>query len=60
MAALGWVLIAVGLLLGGLLGGWFWFRWAPVPRVLDEPFAPARWWLIAVHVGFICAGLVVS
>jgi hypothetical protein len=60
VADFGWILIAVGLLLGGVLGGWFWFRWAPVPAALDYPFAPARWGLIAIHVGLICVGLVLA
>lgn len=60
LADLGWILIAGGLALGGLMGGWFWFRWMPVPASLDAPFAPARWGLIAVHVGLICLGLVLA
>jgi hypothetical protein len=58
--ALGWSLIAVGLLLGGVMGGWFWFRWAPVPAALDDPFSPARWALIALHVGGLGAGFVLA
>ena len=57
-ARIGWVLIAAGLALGGVIGGWFWFRWAPVPVALHDPFAPARWVLIAIHVVLISAGLV--
>ena len=60
MADLGWMLIAAGLLLGGMLGGWLWFRWLPVPVALDPPFAPARWALIGVHVGLICLGLILA
>lgn len=59
-ADLGWLLIAAGLLLGCVLGGWFWFRWAPAPAACANPFAPARWALIAIHVGLICAGLVLA
>jgi hypothetical protein len=55
-AQAGWILMAAGLLLGGVLGGWFWFRWLPVPHGLDDPFTPARWRMIAIHVGLICAG----
>lgn len=58
LARIGWVLVAAGLLLGGVIGGWFWFRWAPVPVAFDDPFAPARWVLIAIHVAPICAGLI--
>ena len=53
----GWLLISSGVLLGGLLGAWFWFRWLPVPRQLDDPYSPGRWAMIAVHVGLIVAGL---
>jgi hypothetical protein len=55
---LGWISIAAGLLMGGVLGGWFWFRWAPVPVALDSPFAPMRWRLIAIHVALIAIGLI--
>jgi hypothetical protein len=54
------MLIAVGLLLGGVAGGWLWFRWAPVPDRLHNPFSAARWGLIAVHVGLVCIGLVLA
>jgi hypothetical protein len=53
----GWLLMSAGVLLGGLLGAWFWFRLLPVPRQLEDPFAFGRWALIAVHVGFIVAGI---
>lgn len=57
LASAGWLLMAGGILLGGLLGFWFWFRWLPVPAVLDAPFAPGRWWLIGLHVAAIVGGL---
>ena len=60
IAGLGWILIAVGLLLGCVSGGWFWFRWAPVPDAFDDPFTPQRWQLIAIHVGLICTGVVLA
>jgi hypothetical protein len=60
IAGLGWILIAVGLLLGCVSGGWFWFRWAPVPDAFDDPFTPARWHLIVVHVALICSGVVLA
>jgi hypothetical protein len=60
VAALGWIMLAGGLLLGGVLGGWFWFRWVPVPAALAHPFAPARGRLIAIHVALICAGWVLA
>ncbi len=57
IAAAGWLLMTAGILLGGLLGLWFWFRLVPVPRVLDDPFAPGRMALIGVHIALIVAGL---
>jgi len=53
----GWAMIALGVVLGGVLGAWFWFRLLPVPRLLRDPFGPGRWALIAVHVGLIVAGM---
>ena len=53
----GWLLMSAGVLLGGLLGAWFWFRLLPVPRELEDPFAPGRWALIVVHVALIVAGI---
>jgi hypothetical protein len=58
VAAAGWLLVTAGTLLGGVLGAWFWFRLAPVPAALDDPFAPARWALVTVHVTLLVAGLV--
>ena len=60
IAGLGWILIAVGLLLGCVSGGWFWFRWAPVPDAFNDPFTPQRWQLIVIHVALICSGLVLA
>lgn len=54
---IGWLLLTVGIWFGGLLGVWFWFRWLPVPYVLNEPFSTARWMLILVHVALIVAGI---
>jgi len=53
----GWLLITAGVLMGGLLGLWFWYRWMPVPTSLDDPGSPRRWTLIGVHVGLIVTGL---
>ena len=53
----GWLLLTAWILVGGILGFWFWFRWFPVPAVLHEPFAPGRWLLIGIHVGLITVGL---
>lgn len=56
IAAAGWVLITAGVALGALLGLWFWYRVAPVPTALDDPYARGRWALIGVHVGLIVVG----
>lgn len=56
-ASVGWILVTFGVLLGGALGLWFWYRLMPVPRELDDPFSAGRWTLIAVHVGLVVAGL---
>lgn len=53
----GWLLITGGILFGGFLGGWFWFRWFPVPASLDAPFSSPRWMLIGAHVAMIVVGL---
>lgn len=57
VARAGWLLVTGGILFGGLLGIWFWFRLIPVPRCLDEPFSPARWTLIGIHIAMILVGL---
>lgn len=54
----GWMLVTAGVLLGGLLGLWFWFRLLPVPAALDDPFSVGRWSLIGGHVAAIVIGLV--
>ena len=56
-ARVGWLMTTAGVLMGGGLGLWFWFRLAPVPRFLDDPFSPGRWTLVAVHVVLIVVGL---
>ena len=60
VAGLGWLSILLGVLLGGVMGFWFWYRLLPVPAVLDAPDAPARWALIGVHVALIVVGLVLA
>ena len=60
MAGLGWLLILVGVLLGGLMGLWFWLRVAPVPDALDAPDGAGRWAVIAVHVGLVVAGIALA
>ena len=56
-ARVGWLMTTAGVLMGGGLGLWFWFRLAPAPRFLDDPFSPGRWTLVAVHVVLIVVGL---
>jgi hypothetical protein len=58
VAAAGWMLMATGVLLGGAMGLWFWFRVVPAPRIFDDPFSTRRWALIALHVGLVVTGLV--
>lgn len=55
-ARLGWWLIVAGVLFGGTLGTWFWYRWMPVPRIFDEPFSAGRWALVAAHAGLVVLG----
>jgi len=56
LASTGWMLMTIGVGLGGVLGLWLWFRVVPVPAALDDPLAPGRWALIAVHVGLVVIG----
>jgi len=59
-AAAGWLLMTVGVLLGGVMGLWLWFRVVPVPATLDDPFSAARWALIALHIALITTGLALA
>jgi len=56
----GWVLVTVGVLAGGVLGCWFWYRLFPVPPALDAPLAPGRWALIAFHVALVVVGIALA
>ena len=56
LAAAGWWLMTAGVLLGGGLGLWFWYRLLPVPASFDDPYSAGRWGLIALHVGLIVVG----
>ena len=56
IAAAGWLLMTSGILMGGVLGVWFWYRLFPVPAVLDDPMSSGRWVLIAVHIALIVSG----
>lgn len=55
---IGWQLVAGGVWLGGFMGMWFWYRWLPVPKILDDPFSRGRWLFVTVHVAMIVAGIV--
>lgn len=57
VARAGWLSVTAGVLFGGVLGIWFWYRLLPVPSLFDEPFSPGRWTLITIHVAMIVAGL---
>jgi hypothetical protein len=58
--AVGWVLMLLGVGLGGGMGLWLWYRLLPVPAVLAQPFSPARWLLIGVHVALIVIGVLLA
>ena len=54
--AAGWAVLTGGIVFGGSLGLWFWFRWLPVPRVLDDPFGWPRVSLLGVHIALVLVG----
>jgi hypothetical protein len=60
VAATGWLLVTAGVALGGLLGLWLWFRVAPVPASLDDPYRRGRWGLIGIHVALIVVGWILA
>jgi len=60
VAAAGWLLMTMGVLLGGVMGLWFWFRVAPVPATFDDPYSAGRWAVIALHVALITTGLALA
>jgi hypothetical protein len=57
VARSGWLLLTAGILSGGVLGVWFWFRWLPVPDWLHAPFSTGRWALVALHVALVVSGI---
>lgn len=57
IARVGWLTATCGILLGGVLGAWFWYRWLPVPASLQDPYSRGRTALITVHVALVVAGL---
>jgi hypothetical protein len=56
LARAGWFALTAGILMGGGMGVWLWYRWIPVPRAFDDPYARARSTLIAVHVALVVGG----
>jgi hypothetical protein len=56
-ARAGWLVLTAGILMGGTMGAWFWYRWVPVPQPLDDPYSRGRWILITIHVGLILCGI---
>ncbi len=60
LAAAGWRMVTAGILLGGWMGLWLWYRLLPVPQQLDDPFSPARLSLIGVHVALIVMGILLA
>ena len=57
LAGIGWFMTTAGVLIGDVLGLWFWLRLAPVPGPLNDPFGAGRWILVATHIFMIVAGL---
>lgn len=55
----GWVMILAGILVGGTLGMWFWYRWLPAPRGFDDPYGAKRMVLIGVHIGLVLFGVAI-
>lgn len=53
----GWLLVTLGILVGGALGAWFWFRWLPVPHALDDPYGAPRVALVGLHIGLVLIGV---
>jgi len=53
----GWLLITLGIIVGGTLGAWFWFRWLPVPRALNDPYGTPRVALVGLHIGLVLIGV---
>lgn len=58
-AVLGWAMITAGILLGGTLGMWFWYRLMPVPYELSDPYGAPRIALVGLHIGLVLAGMAI-
>jgi hypothetical protein len=50
LAAAGWLLMTVAILLGCLLGRWFWVSSRSGPDGVDDPFSPGRMALVGSGV----------
>ena len=53
----GWLLVTIGIVVGGALGAWFWFRWLPVPRAFGDPYGAPRVALVGLHIGLVLIGV---
>ena len=60
LGAVGWLSLLAGVGLGGVMGMWLWYRLLPVPPALRDPFGPARWRLIGVHVVLVVLGAILA
>jgi hypothetical protein len=56
-ASAGWLIVMIGISTGGTLGMWFWYRLAPVPHALDDPYGTPRLSLLAVHIALVLIGI---
>jgi hypothetical protein len=52
-------MITAGILLGGTLGMWFWYRMMPVPYELSDPYGTPRIALVGLHIGLVLAGVAI-
>ena len=53
----GWLMVTLGILVGASFGAWFWYRWMPVPRGLNDPYGAPRVALVGLHVGLVLIGM---
>jgi len=60
LVAAGWLLMTAGVVIGGGLGLWFWYRLLPVPAPLDDPFSTGRWALIGIHIAPVVVGFALA
>ena len=55
--SVGWLMVTLGILVGASFGAWFWYRWMPVPRGLNDPYGAPRVALVGLHVGLVLIGM---